>query len=52
LLFKPAFNGFEFDGFDQTLFESIMKCDIDVRKDLYANIVLSGGSTMFQRLPG
>jgi actin len=24
-----------------------MKCDIDVRKDLYANIVLSGGTTMF-----
>lgn len=24
-----------------------MKCDIDVRKDLLANIVLSGGSTMF-----
>jgi actin len=28
-----------------------MKCDIDVRKDLYANIVLSGGSTMFPGLP-
>jgi len=24
-----------------------MKCDIDIRKDLYGNIVLSGGSTMF-----
>jgi len=24
-----------------------MKCDIDVRKDLYSNIVLSGGTTMF-----
>ena len=24
-----------------------MKCDIDTRKDLYANTVLSGGSTMF-----
>jgi actin len=51
LLFKPSFNGFEFDGIDQTLFDSIMKCDIDVRKDLYANIVLSGGTTMFQGLP-
>ena len=28
---------------------SIRKCDVDFRKDLYANIVLSGGSTM---LPG
>jgi actin len=51
LLFKPSFNGFEFDGIDQTLFDSIMKCDIDVRKDLYANIVLSGGTTMFNGLP-
>jgi actin len=51
LLFKPSFNGFEFDGIDQTLFDSIMRCDIDVRKDVYANIVLSGGSTMFQGLP-
>jgi len=24
-----------------------MKCDVDVRKDLYGNIVLSGGTTMF-----
>ena len=28
-----------------------MQCDIDVRKDLYANIVLSGGTTMFEGLP-
>jgi len=27
-----------------------MKCDVDIRKDLYANIVLSGGSTMFDGL--
>jgi actin len=24
-----------------------MKCDVDIRKDLYTNIVLSGGTTMF-----
>nr|AGM32156.1 actin [Coptotermes formosanus] len=46
-LFKPHFDGMEYDGVDKTLFTSIMKCDIDVRKDLYANIVLSGGTTMF-----
>jgi actin-related protein len=34
-------------GFDQALFNSITKYDIDIRKDLYANIVMSGGSTMF-----
>lgn len=47
MLFKPFLDGLEYDGIDKTLFDSIMKCDIDVRKDLYANIVLSGGSTMF-----
>jgi actin-related protein len=29
-----------------------MKCDINVMKDLEANIVLSGGSTMFKYIIG
>jgi actin-related protein len=28
-----------------------MKCDIDVRKDLYGNVVMSGGTTMFPGIP-
>ena len=28
-------------------FDSIMRCDVDIRRDMYANIVLSGDSTMF-----
>jgi hypothetical protein len=24
-------------------YNSIMKCDVDIRKDLYANVVISGG---------
>jgi actin len=24
-----------------------MKCDVDVRKDIYSNVIMSGGSTMF-----
>ena len=27
-----------------------MRCDVDIRKDLYQNIVLSGGTTMFHGL--
>ena len=27
-------------------YNSIMKCDIDIREDLYTNNVLSGGTTM------
>ncbi|XP_043681907.1 actin, clone 211-like [Vespula pensylvanica] len=30
-----------------TVYNSIMKCDVDIRKDLYANTVLSGGTTMY-----
>jgi actin-related protein len=30
---------------------SIMKCDVDIRKDLYANVVISGGTTMYDGLP-
>jgi len=34
-------------GLHDNIYSSIMKCDIDIRKDLYANNVMSGGSTMF-----
>lgn len=46
-LFAPLKIGKEFDGIHDLTFKSIMKCDVDVRKDLYGNIVLSGGTTMF-----
>jgi len=47
LLFKPSFIGKEAEGIHKTIFATIMKCDVDIRKDLYANIVCSGGSTMY-----
>jgi len=47
VLFQPSFIGKEASGIHDTSFQSIMKCDVDIRKDLYANIVLSGGTTMF-----
>jgi actin-related protein len=47
VLFKPALIGKESDGVHTTTYNSIMKCDVDIRKDLYGNIVLSGGTTMF-----
>jgi actin beta/gamma 1 len=46
-LFQPSFLGMEIAGIHETTFNSIMKCDIDIRKDLYANNVLSGGTTMY-----
>jgi actin-related protein len=39
--------GMESAGIHETAYNSIMKCDVDIRKDLYANNVLSGGTTMF-----
>jgi actin len=40
--------GKEIPGMHELTFESIMACDFDCRKDLYANIVMSGGTTMYQ----
>lgn len=51
LLFRPHLNGFEFDGVDKCIYDSIMKCDIGYRKELFNNIVLSGGTTMIEGLP-
>jgi len=48
VLFKPNLIGREHAGIHTTTYDSIMKCDVDIRKDLYGNIVLSGGTTMFE----
>jgi len=47
VLFQPSFIGKEADGIHKLTYDSIQKCDIDIRKDLYTNVVLSGGTTMF-----
>ena len=39
--------GLEAHGIHETTYNSIYKCDLDIRRDLYGNIVLSGGTTMF-----
>eukprot|EP01071_Lankesteria_metandrocarpae_P007678 Lankesteria_metandrocarpae@DN4749_c0_g1_i2.p1 len=46
-LFDPRMVGQEARGIHETTFQSIMTCDMDIRKDLYSSIVLSGGTTMF-----
>ena len=47
-LFQPQLLGLEEKvGIHEAIYNSIKKCDVDIRKDMYANIVLSGGSTMF-----
>jgi len=49
LLFKPLeMGGKEMKSIHELTFNSIQECDLDVRRDLYANIILSGGTTMFE----
>jgi len=50
VLFQPSFLGNESAGIHRLTFDSIMKCDVDIRKDLYANTVMSGGTTMFKQI--
>ena len=51
LLFQPDLKKIEGLGVHETLYKSITKCDIDLRKSLYQNNVLSGGSTEIAGLP-
>lgn len=51
VLFKPSLIGKEFSGIHDQTYQSIQKSDVDVRRDLYQNIVLSGGTTLFAGLP-
>jgi actin-related protein len=39
-LFQPSVLGQEAAGIHETTYNSIMKCDVDIRKDLYGNIVM------------
>jgi len=50
VLFQPQFIGKEQEGVHKLTYTSINKCDIDIRKDLYKNTVLSGGTTMFKQI--
>ena len=50
-LFKPMLIGKYMPGFHEITYQSILKSEMDLRKDLYNNIVMSGGSTMFPGIP-
>jgi len=47
VLFQPNMLGLEARGVHEIVYDSIMKCDIDIRRDLWGNVILSGGTTMF-----
>ena len=48
LLFRPDLIGEECEGLHEVLTFAIQKSDMDLRRTLFANIVLSGGSTLFR----
>eukprot|EP01121_Diplochlamys_sp_Union-15-3_P005307 TRINITY_DN1563_c0_g1_i3.p1 TRINITY_DN1563_c0_g1~~TRINITY_DN1563_c0_g1_i3.p1 ORF type:complete len:368 (+),score=68.48 TRINITY_DN1563_c0_g1_i3:117-1220(+) len=45
-LFQPSFLGLEAPGIHEIVYNSIMKCDDDIRKEMFGNVLLSGGTTM------
>ncbi|KAM9190068.1 actin-related protein T3 [Dugong dugon] len=46
-LFAPRLMNLEAPGIDKMCFNSIMKCDTDLRNSFFSNIILAGGSTAF-----
>jgi len=42
--------GKEYKGIHELTHFTVQQCDIDVRRDLYQNIILSGGTTMYPGL--
>ncbi len=45
--FNPSVVGKDLEPLDDYLVKAISECDVDLRRELYGNIVLSGGSTMY-----
>lgn len=46
-LFQPHFIGMDSIGIHEITYNSIMKCDVDIRHALFANIILSGMTTTY-----
>lgn len=46
ILFDPEIIGLEYPGIHQIIIDAINRTDLDLRKSLFGNIVLSGGSTL------
>jgi len=51
LMFKPSLDGKEMMGLHELTRKTVNDCDLDVRKSLLENVVMSGGTTMFPNMP-
>ena len=50
MLFQPSMNGKDMGGIHEQAIKSIKRCDDDIHKDLYLNVILCGGSTLFMKI--
>jgi actin-related protein len=48
LLFKPQLNGKSCMSIQNLAYSSVNKSDLDVRRELLKNVILSGGTTMYE----
>jgi len=50
ILFNPSLIGKDVEGIHHLLHKSVNQCEMDLRKPLFENIVLSGGTTLIPNL--
>ena len=48
ILFRPELIGLEYPGVHEMVANCIFKCDIDLRKQLFANIIVAGSTTLMR----
>ena len=51
-IFDPKRIGLEQDGLHEIVFKSILKSNSDIRKEIFSNVVLAGGNTLFENFQG
>lgn len=50
-LFNPSVMGASIPALHDAIYASVQACAMDIRKELFANVVISGGNTLFSGLP-
>lgn len=50
-LFNPKMLEKDIKGLHDDCYKAIQQTDVEIRKDLYSNIILAGGNTLFQGFP-
>ncbi|XP_046729992.1 uncharacterized protein LOC124401623 [Silurus meridionalis] len=51
ILFRPELIGQDYYGMHESVFKSVLRSDVDLRRELVENIILSGGNTLLSGLP-